>query len=396
MSRSLIITLIIALLAAAVTLYFWLSPTTVDTVELRQSELISTLVATGFVEPRQSARITPPVAETIDDVSVDHGDAVQEGQLLATLDDEDARLALEQAEAGLEESRARLRGLSDRQAPGAVEDLEQAQIAVEEARDDVDRSDALYEDGLLSSSERDRAHRQLRRAKSDLERAQTALRDASDGGSAQQELMAALQRALKDTQRAGLAVDRHRLKAPFDGTILTRHADPGDRASPNEPILTLVSDAAHLIRITPDERELSHLEVGQPARIAADAYPEEHLEASLYRIAPGVDADAATLTAWLEIDDAPDWLAPDMTTTVEITTDTVDDTLILPRRALRDAGTDAPYVLVIEEDRAVERPVGVGLRHDDAVQITDGLSTDDAIIDDPDVNAGQRVQPRRP
>ena len=396
MSRSLIIALIIVILAGLTAIYFWLSPTTVDTVELRQSELISTLVATGFVEPRQTAHLKAATSETIRHVGVEDGDPVEADQALATLDERDARLALEQAAASLEESRARLRGLSDRQAPGAIEDLEQAQIAVEEARDEANRADALFDDGLLSEADRDRAHRQYRRAQSDLERAETTLRDTTDGGSLQQELLAGLQRALKERQRAQLLLDRHTLRAPFDGTILKRHVDPGDRASPNEPLLTLISDQAHLIRITPDERELAHLEVGQSALVAADAYPDHHLNAQLHRIAPGVDAASATLTAWLQLDDAPAWLAPDMTTTVEVTTASVDDALILPRTALRDAGTDAPFVLVIADERAVERPVDTGLHDDQSIQITDGLSPSQPVILDSDITAGQRVQPRSP
>src|SRR5690606_19967402 len=123
-------------------------------------------------------------------------------------------------------------------------------------------------------------------------------------------------------------------------------------------------------------RFLSTLEVGQPARVVADAYPNAPFDATVTRLAPSVDATRGAVEIRLRPSGPPPpFIREDMTLSVEVVTGQRSDARLLPLRALRPgASATRGHVLVAQSGRAVVREVELGLRTLDQVELRGGLA----------------------
>jgi HlyD family secretion protein len=161
--------------------------------------------------------------------------------------------------------------------------------------------------------------------------------------------------------------------------VLKRHVEPGEVVQPGEAIVTFAGDGPLQVRIQPDESNLALLQLGQHALVSSEAFPEQRLGASISRIAPSVDPVRGTVEVDLDIEDETD-LRPDMTMTVEIEVGRTSSALVVPSWAIRDLGSDRPWVMIAKEGEARRRDVELGLEGDDVVEVVSGLSTDDRVL----------------
>lgn len=383
---------VIAIAVIAILTYRVAFPSAVPYTEVEQRPIVETLVATGQIEPDGRTALTAQVAGRITDVDVDEGDGVEEHQLLVVIDDEEGRRAVEQAEAGVAEARARLDSVTDQGAPTALQDLNQAVQALEAAEEEYQRARQLYEAGVGTGAEVDERRRHVDNARADVERARTAYREATVDGSAYDEAAAMVERAEAERALAAHRLEQYTVRSPTDATVLSRHVEPGTSVQPGEPLVVIAPEGPMDIRITPDERELASLEVGQPAIAATDAYPDRRFRAQVRRIDPSIDAERGAITAYLRIDDPPDFLRTDMTTTVDIELGRRDEAVVLPRITVRQLDDRQPWVLVIDNGRARRVDVDTGLEDDHFVEITDGVDPDDIVVADPDVDPEDRIR----
>jgi len=172
----------------------------------------------------------------------------------------------------------------------------------------------------------------------------------------------------------------------------------GQVVRPGDALVRFAGEGALEVRIAPDELHLGALRLGLPAMVAVEAFPERPLQATVAHIAPSVDPTRGTVEVLLALADEVDLpLRPDMSATVEVELGQHDDALVLPTWLVRDLGTTEPWVLVVDGDVAVRRPVQVGLRGTDAVEITDGLDPEVSVLPpEADATPGDPVRPRSP
>jgi HlyD family secretion protein len=184
------------------------------------------------------------------------------------------------------------------------------------------------------------------------------------------------------------------IASPLDALVLTRNVEPGSMAQPGRVLLTLAAQGSLRIDAGVDEKNLRLLTPGMPARAVADAYPGQPFDAQLTYIAPAVDPQRGTVEVRLAVPQAPAYLRPDMTVSVELVGGTKPDALVLPSGAVRDADREAPWVLLLQDGRAVRVPVTLGLRGVGAVEIMEGLKEgDQAIPQTEKALPGDRVRP---
>jgi HlyD family secretion protein len=146
-----------------------------------------------------------------------------------------------------------------------------------------------------------------------------------------------------------------------------------------------------------DERNFSRIAIGQTARVSADAYPQAHFTATVTYINPGIDIARASATVKLTVTDPPAYLRQNMTVSVDIATARRADVLSLPGSAVRDALTPEPWVMVIENGRAVRRPVRLGLQGDQRIEILSGVTKGAQVIPaTADIAIGDRVRAAAP
>src|SRR5690606_37683333 len=130
---------------------------------------------------------------------------------------------------------------------------------------------------------------------------------------------------------------RLRIVSPVDAIVLSRQAEPGSMAQPGSVLLSLAAQGGLRIDAGIDEKHLGVLQLGMPARAVADAFPGQPFDAKLIYIAPAVDPQRGTVEVRLAVPDAPSFLRPDMTVSVELLGGEKADALVLPAGAVRDA-----------------------------------------------------------
>ncbi|MCU0896224.1 MAG: efflux RND transporter periplasmic adaptor subunit [Burkholderiales bacterium] len=366
----------------------------VPAVEVTRGDLVQTVVSTGRVITPARVELGAVVTGTVAKVAFGEGDRVKAGETIATLRDDEQRAALAQARAALAEAEARVRQLTSVSTPVADQNLRAAEATLQLNRAEFERVRQLYEKGFYGKAKLDEATRNLQTAeaqyRSGVAQAQTNRPDGSDY---------ALALARRDQARAAVEVaqaklDNMHVKAPADGTLLTKLVEPGDVVQAGKQMFELAVAGDTQLVLNVDEKNLALLAIGQKAKAVADAYPGQPFDAQVFYIAPSVDAQRGTVEVKLRVPQPPAFLRPDLTVSAEIVGARRDGTMIVPTEAIRDAATAAPYVLVVREGKVVRQPVKLGLRGDGRTEVLEGVVPGEALIPaaQASVSAGQRVR----
>lgn len=363
---------------------------------VKRGDLIQTLVASGHVETPFRVEIGSQITATVEDVLVEEGQQVVQGQPLVRLEARELAATLNQAESAVEQARARLRQIEELALPAARETLLQARAVLLNAERSHERIEALHGTGAATRAALDEAVKALDVAKVLARQADLQVRAASPTGVdyvvAQTQLAQAVAARESAQSRLGYAI----IAAPRAGVLISRKVERGTVAQPGRTLLVLAPQGETQLVIQVDERNLGLVSVGQQALASADAYPNERMSAVVSYINPGIDIARAAVEMKLAVADPPAYLRQDMTVSVDIETARREDTLILPARAVHDAAGQ-PWVMLVRDGRAHKQPVRIGLRGVTQFEIAEGVSEGDRIIP---VNAGlltgQKVRPVLP
>jgi HlyD family secretion protein len=357
-------------------------PQPVALVAVTEAPLVQSLVFSGRVAAPVRVDLGATLTGRVVEVAVREGDAVREGALLARLESAELQAQLSQSQAALRLAEARVVGQRELGVPTADAALETARATLEAAQREARRSRDLFERGYVSQARIDETDRAVRIAQAQLEAAGAGARaNAGRGTEAEQaRLQADEARAAAGLAQARLA--QTRIVAPADGRIVTRLVEPGQIVQPGRTLFAFAATGATQLVGQADEKFLSQLALGQPARVVADAFPQQPFEARVLRIAPGVDAQRGTVEVKFEVAAAPAFLREDMTLSMQVSTGRTERARTLPATAVLGPGTEA-RVRRLADGRVVEQTVRIGLRTLDRVEIVDGLATGDAVLADP-------------
>lgn len=365
-----------------------------------QGTVVQTVVASGRVMSPGEVNVGSTLGGVVRAVHVREGERVRAGQRLVDFDDDELVAQVAQARAGVQVAAARVGQLRGVGARVTAEQVRQAEAHLHAAELTWTRQSALHRAGAIPTAELDAARRAVEVARSQVESARaTAAGSRAGGGDARvaEATRAQAEAALRVAEaRAELA----RVVAPVDGVILRRNVEPGDVVNPGRPMLVLLREGPVVLSITPDERNLADLRVGQSAVASAEAFPDRPFDARVSFLAPAVDPQRGTVEVRLEVPSPPDFLRPAMTVSVEVEVGRHASVLTVPSEALRDAATATPWVMVVGADgRTARRNVTLGLRGVRVVEVRAGLDADARVLP-PDaaagVTVGQRVRPAGP
>lgn len=309
------IALFFVLLAAA--LYFFFQPGKnaqayrYVTQPIVKGDLTITVSATGYIEPVENIDVGTEVSGTITKVYVDYNDLVKKGQILAQLDKTKYQSTLDRAEASLAAAKASLENMKAQlyQAEATLlrnKTLRESTKGALPSRSDWDRDWASY---LVAKAQVDSAKAQVNQARHALVSSKYDL-------------------------------ERTTIYSPVDGIILVRDIDPGQTvaASFQTPVLfKIAKDLTKMeLQASIDEADIAKVKAGQKASFSVDAYPEMKFEAQikLVRVNSEILEGVVTYKAVMNIDNEGLLLKPGMSADADIVTETLQDTLILPKAAL--------------------------------------------------------------
>ncbi|WP_417482637.1 efflux RND transporter periplasmic adaptor subunit [Maricaulis sp.] len=248
----------------------------------------SGLVASGYVVARRQATISAEITGRIRDVLVEEGTRVEEGEVLALLDDTRARIQLDLLQSQLNAASARIRSLDAQ--------LAEARLVATRASELATRDIGPQANVSATRSQVDSLIAQLAAARADREAAAVMV-------TSQQDL-----------------VERHIVRAPFAGIVIAKNAQIGEILSPSSAgggftrtgVATLVDMESLEIEVDVNEGQIGRVTPGQRVEARLDAYPDWRIPAHVEAIIPTADRSRATIKVRVAFDERDNRILPDM------------------------------------------------------------------------------------
>ena len=221
--------------------------------------------------------ITPQITGTVVSIGADDGMKVSSGQVLVQLDPNDANVAYQQAVANLAGTVRQVRGLYSTVAAGQAE-LNAGQLAVQKAREDVQRRAGLVASGAVSAEELSHARDTLAVAEATVASSRgqlsrsNALVDSTVTGGGTLSAQPQVQAAAAQLRAAYLNLQRAAIVAPVSGYIAKRSVQLGQRVQPGMAMMTVIPLEQAWVDANFKETQLAKMRLGQPVELTSDVY----------------------------------------------------------------------------------------------------------------------------
>lgn len=324
------------------------------------------VVATGYLESRRQARIGAQAAGRIDAIFFEEGNRVNKGEVLAELEHKDLDASIAAASATVARAKSA---------------LAEQEIAIELALADKTRAEKLWDSNSIAESEYDQARFAYRTAVARKESMEADI------------VLAEAQQQQAEQLRENMFI-----RAPFDGSVISKDAEVGESILPGgmgggsgRGSVATIADLEHLeIECDVQEDFISRVTEGQEAEIAIDAVQDKKYHGTVRKIIPMGDRARATIKVKVQINDADELLFPEMAGTVfflptaeELVTSD-EPRIFCPSSAVETDEQNHQFVWVADsEKRAKKIAVKAGIDRDGRTEIMDGLTGRERVIVNP-------------
>ena len=367
--------------------------------------------ATGNLASDAQTDVAPTVGGKITAVNFDVGSFVERGSVLVQIDDRDARIRLEQAQAQVQQAQSQVNqaqsqvnqaraNVSQTQSQlglqnggtftiSDVAEVKTAKAALELAEKEYRRAEKLLETGDLARTIYDQRKSQYEQAQAQY---QTAVNGANQRYAAIRSAQTQVDTALAGVRTAQSGVESAKtqiataqkaiadavVRAPISGYISERVADLGEFAATNSKLATIVRTAVLRLRIDVPEQSIGKVSVGQGVSAQVSAYPDRNFAGAIVRILPSVNATSRTLTVEAEIENVGGLLKPGQFATVRITQSKPAPAVMIPTSAVKTDG-DINKVFVVKDGVANERLVQLGFLENDMIEVKQNVQEGETV-----------------
>lgn len=338
------------------------------------SQANAVLNAAGYIVPQRKASVASKGTGRLVFLGVEEGDRVKTGQIIARLESNDVEAAVNQAAAGAAAYKAQ---------------VAQAQASVEQTKKEFERSESLYKGTVITASE-------FEIKKLQYESAVAALNAAQANYVASEAALVAARVQLENTI----------IRAPFDGTVLTKQADVGEIVAPfaagnsRGAVVTMADMESLQMEADVSESNIDRVRMDQPCEIVLDAFPEHRYRGVVAKIVPTADRAKATILTKIKFLDIDRKVLPDMSAKVTFLTEALPDSAMqakpkatIPLSALGDRG-GRRVVFLIRDDVVRMVSPETGSVNGDRIEIVGGLTVGDRVVNkpDPELRDGDKVR----
>jgi RND family efflux transporter MFP subunit len=383
--RALVAGAVVVLLAAAGGLWFTLARAAVPVVRTAVvraaasagSAAAPVLDASGYVTARRQATVSAKITGKVVEVTIEEGQRVNEGDLLARLDDTEAKAQLSLTQAQLQAARSQVAEI-------------RAQLV--QAERDFERQSELFKRQLVAEQAMDAA-----RATRDTLRAKLANMEHQ------------IKVAQESVDVARVQLDNTEIRAPFSGIVVAKSAQPGEMISPisagggftRTGIGTIVDMDSLEIQVDVNEAFINRVTPRQPVEATLNAYPDWKIPGEVIAIIPTADRSKATVKVRIAIKRKDPRLVPDMGVRVAFLGSPearaqapAPAGVLVPAEAIRGEGA-AAGVFVLSGDKVERRGVALGPTVGANRLVTSGLRDGDRVVLSPPetLQHGDSVKP---
>lgn len=349
-------------------------------------ELIARVVrATGTLTADEQAEVSAEIGGRVVATPVERGTLVAEGSPLVQLSPTETAAQLAEAEANAGQTAAALdlgpNGEFDVERVPEVANA-RAELSLSEA--DYARIRSLLDQRVVSQAEYDQR-------RTNVEAARQRLESARNGA---QQRYRAYQASLARVTLARKAAADTTVRAPFAGVVGERRVSKGDYVAKGQVVATVVRVDPLRIELPIPESDVARIAAGQPVAFRVEAYPEREFTGTVRFISPALRTDQRAMTVEAVVSDPGGRLKPGLFATAEIAEPARHQTLLVPRRALREVGNTF-RVFVVEGTTLEDRIVATGQVLGDRVAVTSGVAAGEvvALLDGQTLVDGMTVKP---
>jgi len=326
------------------------------------AQTFTLLNASGYVVAQRKAAVASTITGRLVSLGVEEGNRVKKGEVIARMENDDVKAALERAMADV-----KVAGFN----------IEQSQAELDDALLDYNRKKELVGKEIIPLSQFDAAEARYKRAKAVVAAQRAALR--------------ASEAALKEAE---VSLEYTIIRAPFDAVVLTKNADIGDIVTPigaaadaKAAVVTIADMDSLKVEVDVSESNIEQVKVGQPCEIQLDALPDDRFRGVVHMIVPTADRSKASILVKAAFLDKDSRILPEMSAKVAFLSRQVSPAEEKPLKALpgtavvtRDGET---VVFVVRNNRALKTPVHLGKHLDTMVEILAGVEVGDQVATAP-------------
>ena len=356
----------------------------VRTTAVVESPFGETVTANGTLAAFEQTTVSVKVPGRLKTIGVDLGTVVSKGQVIAQVDPEDYRLRVQQSEASLAQARARLGlapdGTNDLVDPEKTATVRQARAVLDEARFNRDRSARLVEQGIIAKAEFDTANATFKVAEGRYQDAYEEIRNRQGVLAQRRSELALARQQLKDTA----------VVAPLDGIVQEKRASTGEYLAAGAAVVNVVRMDPLRLRAEIPERESHTVRTGQNVRVTVDGDLTVYV-GQIMRLSPVIAEQNRMLVVEADVRNNGK-LRPGSFAHAEIVTNDSKMAVTVPNNAIVTfAGIEK--VLVVQNGKALEKPITTGRRTGEFTEIVAGISVGEKVILEPgNLQTGQAVQ----
>ena len=306
------------------------------------------LTASGYVVAQRKAAVASKGMGRLVYLGVVEGDKVTTNQIIARLEDSDIKAQLAQAQANLRFTQAELK----------------------DSENNYKRQKTLLESGATSQMEVDATESRYNR------------------------VLAAIEVARAQVLAAEVAMENTLIRAPFNGTVLTKNADVGEVVAPlgasvnsKSAVVTIADMNSLQVEADVSESNIEKIVANQDCQISLDAYPGHNYAAYVSKIVPTADRGKATVMVKIGFKEYDKRVLPEMSAKVLFLREAMKEelkeevpSLVIPKTALVNRNGSKIVFKVIDE-KAVQVSVTTGKEFGDYIEVTNGLENGSQVID---------------
>lgn len=331
-------------------------------VQTYPSQTFTLLNASGYIVPQRKSSLAAKATGRLVALYVEEGNKIKKDQIIAQLENDDLTASRRQALANLDVSRA---------------GHEQAKAELNDAQISFERQKQLLLKELVAKSDYDTAEARYKKAI-----AAVASADASTK---------AAQAALNGVD---VSLEYTRIRAPFDGVVLTKNADVGDIVTPlgaaanaKSAVVTIADMASLQVETDVSESNIEKLKPGQPCEIQLDAFPETRFPGIIHMIVPTADRSKATVMVKVRFTTMDSRILPEMSAKVAFLSREVrkeeekSKTAVNPKAVIGEG--EKKFLFIVKENRARLTQVTTGATLGDMVEILGGAVSGDKVVINP-------------
>jgi HlyD family secretion protein len=388
------------------------STTVNDNTELVESKSLAVKIkSSGSVVPIETVNISPKQAGTLMQLLVEQGATVNQGQIIARMDNSNLLPQLYQAQASAAASEANLAKLRNGNRP---EDIAAAQARVESARGRLEavrsrlaltnmrtaRFRDLQTEGAISRDRFDEVLTDDRSTQADLLSAQANLAEATRqfeelrNGSRPEDIAQAeaqLAQAIAGIRAVEVQLEDTIIRAPFAGIITQKYATPGAFVTPTTSAsstnsststsIVAIANGLEIIAKVP-EIDIAQIKIGQEVEVIADAFPTQVFKGKVRLIAPEaiIEQNVTSFQVRVALETGKDKLQSGMNADIRFIGQKIDNALVVPTVAIVTQEGKTGLLIADEQGKSQFRPVTIGTTVDNQTQILSGAKVGDRIF----------------